>query len=208
MAGIMLFQYSTSSGRSTASVVASLNSSVQNPFVGMISIALACLISGFASVYTEKIVKKASTSIWASNLQLALCSILPASIVILASLVSSKDIRNPMDNFGFWAWAVVVLNVFGGLLVGMVVKYADSILKSFATSVALILTCAMAVLFLGAQMSLLSTAAVAIVVGSIINYSKPDVGKSSLVLTSPSESTLPIEGQQNDQYPYYITYLQ
>jgi Nucleotide-sugar transporter len=34
------------------------------------------------------------------------------------------------------AWSVVGLQVFGGLIVAMVVKYADNILKNFANALA------------------------------------------------------------------------
>lgn len=38
------------------------------------------------------------------------------------------------------AWSVVALQVFGGLIVGMVVKYADNILKNFANALSVIFT--------------------------------------------------------------------
>ena len=48
---------------------------------------------------------------------------------------------------GFWhgynsvVWGVVLLQAGGGLLVAMVVKYADNILKGFATSLSIIISC-------------------------------------------------------------------
>ncbi len=38
-------------------------------------------------------------------------------------------------------WAVILLQASGGLLVAMVVKYADNILKGFATSLSIIISC-------------------------------------------------------------------
>ena len=38
-------------------------------------------------------------------------------------------------------WLVTVLTAFGGLLIAAVVKYADNVLKTYATAVAIVLTC-------------------------------------------------------------------
>ena len=38
-------------------------------------------------------------------------------------------------------WYLVALNAIGGLIVAVVVKYADNILKGFACSMAIIITC-------------------------------------------------------------------
>ena len=45
--------------------------------------------------------------------------------------------------FGYdlFVWYLVALNAIGGLIVAVVVKYADNILKGFACSMAIIITC-------------------------------------------------------------------
>ena len=45
-----------------------------------------------------------------------------------------------LQGFDMVAWSVVGLQVFGGLIVAMVVKYADNILKNFANALAVRLT--------------------------------------------------------------------
>ena len=45
-----------------------------------------------------------------------------------------------MQGFDVLAWTVVALQIFGGLIVGMVVKYADNILKNFANALSVIFT--------------------------------------------------------------------
>ena len=37
-------------------------------------------------------------------------------------------------NFTPWAWATVIIQVLGGLITAFVIKYADKIMKGFATS--------------------------------------------------------------------------
>merc|ERR1711956_166932 len=67
-------------------------------------------------------------------------------IVVLAFLFGSRPqlatVSSVLDIFsivsrGFTAtaWAVVVLNAIGGLLVALVIKYADNILRGFATAI-------------------------------------------------------------------------
>lgn len=45
-----------------------------------------------------------------------------------------------VQGFDLLAWTVVALQIFGGLIVGMVVKYADNILKNFANALSVIFT--------------------------------------------------------------------
>jgi UDP-sugar transporter A1/2/3 len=42
-------------------------------------------------------------------------------------------------------WAAICMSAFGGLLTAVVVKYADNILKAFATSIAVVLSVIMSV---------------------------------------------------------------
>lgn len=42
--------------------------------------------------------------------------------------------------YNYAVWMAVLLNSLGGLVVAMVVKYADNVIKGFATSVSIVLT--------------------------------------------------------------------
>ncbi len=43
--------------------------------IGLVSILLACISSGFSGVYLEKIMKQAETSMWIRNIQLGKCMV-------------------------------------------------------------------------------------------------------------------------------------
>ena len=59
-------------------------------------------------------------------------------------------------------WAVVLLQALGGLVVAVVVKYADNILKGFAASFSIVTSCIICYFFLDFQPSF------AFVVGSFL----------------------------------------
>ena len=113
---------------------------------GSITIGVAAALgvsmcSGFASVYLEKILKGDKTSIWVRNVQLCLFSI---PLQFLA--IYQRDWEKVQANgwlFGFcWStWAVVCMFAFGGLLVAVVIRFADNNLKNLAMALAIILSC-------------------------------------------------------------------
>lgn len=121
-------------------------SSVQDhnlqPMKGFIAVAAACFTSGLAGVYFEMVLKNSPGDLWVRNVQLSLFSLLPA----LGPILAAGNLRNgsfSMDlfrNFGPWAWATVAIQVFGGLVTALVIKYSDNILKGFATSLSIIIS--------------------------------------------------------------------
>ncbi|KAI6219326.1 hypothetical protein M3Y99_01667400 [Aphelenchoides fujianensis] len=100
----------------------------QQPFVGFLAVMAACVMSGFAGIWFEKILKGSNVSIWLRNIQLAVFA-LPISLILIAGF---------MVGFDYLVWIVIGLQSLGGLVIAVVVKYADNILKAFATSVAIV----------------------------------------------------------------------
>ncbi|CAJ1987983.1 UDP-galactose transporter / LPG5B [Leishmania donovani] len=85
----------------------------------------------------------------------------------------------PARPFFFWqrydhilTWALVFIHAFGGLLVAMVVKYADNILKGFATGVAVIVSGMMSSAIDGYEPSLAFVLGAVLVIGSSIAFHK------------------------------------
>ena len=67
-------------------------------------------------------------------------------------------------------WYLVALNATGGLLVAVVVKYADNILKGFACSLAIILTCVLSIFIFGFTLSTQFCFGAGLVISSIFMY--------------------------------------
>lgn len=70
-------------------------------------------------------------------------------------------------------WIVISMQAFGGLLVAIVVKYADNILKGFATSFSIILSCIVSVYLFSFHISFQFVLGAALVILAIYIYSLP-----------------------------------
>ncbi|CAF4138966.1 unnamed protein product [Rotaria socialis] len=109
-------------------------------FIGFGAVLSATLTSGFAGVYFEKILKTGPTSVWVRNIQLAIFGTIFGLVIVFLF-----DARAVMDK-GFFqgystvVWMVIFLQAIGGLIIAAVIKYADNIVKGFATSLSIILS--------------------------------------------------------------------
>lgn len=118
-----------------------------SPLKGFGAVTAACFTSGLAGVYFEMVLKGSKSDLWVRNLQLSLFSLIPALLPILYDSPSPQRWPAPTGvfsdlfrNFGLWAWATVAIQVIGGLLTAIVIKYSDNILKGFATSLSIVLS--------------------------------------------------------------------
>lgn len=144
----------------------------QSSVKGFVAVLISCLMSGFAGVYFEKILKGTRQSVWLRNIQLGSLGVVIGLITMYikdGEKVSSKGFFNGYDMV---VWFVVGLQSFGGLLVAVVVKYADNILKGFATSAAIVLSCIASMYFFDFQLSLQFTVGAALVMTAVYMYSK------------------------------------
>ncbi|PPQ87596.1 hypothetical protein CVT26_015028 [Gymnopilus dilepis] len=116
---------------------------VMNPLKGFGAVTAACFTSGLAGVYFEMVLKGSKADLWVRNVQLSLFSLIPALLPILyapAPPNSRGFVLDIFHNFGWWAWATVAIQVAGGLVTAVVIKYSDNILKGFATSLSIVLS--------------------------------------------------------------------
>jgi UDP-sugar transporter A1/2/3 len=172
MVGVTLVQTEsvTSSSSSTCEAVFTEKESSQRPIVGLLAVLTSCISSGFAGCYFEKILKTSTTSMWIRNIQLGLCGACFSFVGMIVSdhhLISSQGF---FQGYNLLTWFVVTNQALGGLLVALVVKYADNILKGFATSISIILSGIISFYLLDFQPSFLFVTGTGIVIAATVLY--------------------------------------
>ncbi|GAB0099405.1 UDP-N-acetylglucosamine transporter [Sergentomyia squamirostris] len=156
-------------------------------FIGFCAALGACVLSGFAGIYFEKILKGSDISVWMRNVQLSFLS-LPFGF-ITCFLNDGRQITSQGFFFGydFFIWYLVVLQACGGLIVAVVVKYADNILKGFATSLAIIISCVASIYLFNFQLNLQFSAGASLVICSIFLYGYDPNKQQKIVSVRPSQ---------------------
>merc|ERR1719199_1698915 len=128
----------------------------QNVLTGLIALVTVGILSASASVYFEKMLKTElegpakDAGLWLRNIQLGLFA-LPLSAAAMYindwSQIREFGIMQGFDNVV--VWLVVLLIGVGGLLVAATMKYADNIVKCFATAIAIVLDIVLSVPIFG-----------------------------------------------------------
>jgi len=150
-----------------------VDSSNQSQLYGFIAVLISCCSSGFAGVYFEKILKGSSVSLWLRNVQLGLFGAILAFIGMYAhdgDIIREKGILHGFDTL---AYAVVLNQAFGGLLVAVVIKYADNIIKGFATSIAIVVSTILSTFMFGFIISPQFVLGAVVVIAAVYIYSMP-----------------------------------
>ncbi|KAF0299407.1 UDP-galactose/UDP-N-acetylglucosamine transporter srf-3 [Amphibalanus amphitrite] len=143
----------------------------QSPLLGFCAALAACFLSGFAGIYFEKILKGSNVSVWIRNVQLSSLSL---PLALLTGLLTDGEViaaKGLLFGFDAWVWFVVMQNAMGGLLVAVVVKYADNILKGFATSLAIIISCIVSIYLFDFQLTAQFALGTALVLLAVFMYS-------------------------------------
>lgn len=170
--GIAVVQLSQSKEGKQASMA---NASEQQPALGLLLVLGGCLCSGFAAIYLEMLVKQRGktvrTSMWVQNMQLAFYSLLLTSTSTAYS-ITPVSLRNEglFRGFSFSVWIMIVNNAIGGLLVALVIKHADNILRGFATALATVLTTIGSVICFGFEIHISFFIGSFLVLGSSLLY--------------------------------------
>uniref|UniRef100_A0A8C6WGY2 Solute carrier family 35 member A3a n=1 Tax=Neogobius melanostomus TaxID=47308 RepID=A0A8C6WGY2_9GOBI len=130
------YQWPSESASAAEEEVLSAGSQV----VGVTAVLVACCSSGFAGVYFEKILKESKQSVWIRNIQLGMFGLIFGLFGMLAYDGNRVRESGMFQGYNTLTWTVVALQALGGLVIAAVIKYADNILKGFATSLSIILS--------------------------------------------------------------------
>jgi solute carrier family 35 (UDP-sugar transporter), member A1/2/3 len=151
---------------------------------GILATLGIALSSGFASVYTEKVIKSPDRASnrpnWTkdgSEFSLAYTQVQLASMSLIAMGIYAMimDFR-PIVEYGLFykfnggAILTVLNSAIGGLIVAAVLKYADSVLKGYATAISVILTGVLSMFLFGTQLHMVYFLGIINVVVAVLLY--------------------------------------
>jgi UDP-sugar transporter A1/2/3 len=143
----------------------------QNAALGLTAVFFAAFTSGMAGVYFEKLVKGGQQSVWARNFFLALFSLAFGAITMAIKEPETLSRTAFFRGYDRLVVTVVVVNAAGGMIVAMVIKYADNILKGFATGISTLLSTLCSIALFGFEPNLLFVLGAAVVIFSTFMYS-------------------------------------
>lgn len=108
------------------------------------------------------------------NIQMGLPSIIIAFITAYVedgAIIAEKGF---FVGYSPVVWTVVVVQAIGGLIVAVVIKYADNVLKTFAASASIVISCGLSAIFFNFRPNLAFLCGACFVVISTVLYSQPD----------------------------------
>ena len=122
-----------------------------NASVGLTAVLVACALSGLAGVSFEKVLKESTTptaSLWVRNCQLSFWSLFPALFLGVIFKDGEKIAKTGFfAGYNYIVWLAIFFQAAGGVIVALVINYADNIAKNFATSISIIISCLASVFF-------------------------------------------------------------
>mmetsp|Transcript_34581 Transcript_34581/g.70740 ORF Transcript_34581/g.70740 Transcript_34581/m.70740 type:complete len:420 (+) Transcript_34581:72-1331(+) len=169
----------------------------QNRWAGVLAVLGACCTSGFGGVYFELVLKPHQAdstgpppSVWAKNVQLSTFAFIIA--LITAFIKDHKVILSDgfFQGYSPLVLLVITLEAGGGLVVAAVIKYADNILKSFATAVSIVTSTIVSMWVFGFIVSKLFIQGCLLVFLAIGLYSRTE-GASNSITTDRTEEEAP-----------------
>ncbi|XP_039690442.1 CMP-sialic acid transporter 4 isoform X2 [Medicago truncatula] len=142
-------------GCTTAQLNSNSDHVLQTPVQGWVMAIVMALLSGFAGVYTEAIIKKRpSQNINVQNFWLYVFGMGFNAVAILVQDFDAVVNKGFFHGYSFITFLMIFNHALSGIAVSMVMKYADNIVKVYSTSVAMLLTAVVSVFLFGFHLSL------------------------------------------------------
>lgn len=139
--------------------------------VGFVAVLISSTSSGLAGVFMEKMFKDKKLTVWNRNFWLAVWSFL---VGFITAVYKNPNIIYPSEffkNYTIWAWIAIFLLAVGGLVIGLVLKYADNILKAFAGSASILLSTLLSVVLFHTKITIRFGIGACIVMVAVVLYS-------------------------------------
>jgi len=105
---------------------------------------------------------------------MGLSSVIIALILIFVEDSAAIATQGFLGGYTPIVWTVVIVQAVGGLIVAAVVKYADNVLKVFATSFSIVVSCVLSAIFFDFHASLTFVIGASLVVLATGLYSQPE----------------------------------
>lgn len=142
-------------GCTTAQLNPSSDHVLQTPFQGWLMAIVMALLSGFAGVYTEAIIKRRPTrNINVQNFWLYVFGMIFNAIAIVVQDFDAVVNKGFFHGYSLITVLMILNHALSGIAVSTVMKYADNIVKVYSTSVAMLLTAVVSVFLFGFHLSL------------------------------------------------------
>lgn len=133
--------------------------------------ALSATLSAVAAVYTEWVMKHNTDSFYWQNMQLYFFGVIfNGAALLLGGGGDGWSLLDFFNGYNGMTWLVVGNLAFSGLLVSWVMKFADSIVKVYATSLAMLLTTGISITFFGLQPTLQLALGLIVASTSVVLY--------------------------------------
>lgn len=132
MFGVALIEIQKSGTSST------FNKNYKNQIIGQVCVVSICLISAFSNVYLEKMLKSSNVTLWMRNIQLSFFGIIFSFLNVCIN--DSKAIKENgwLQGINSLVILIICIAAVGGLVIAAVMKYADNIIKCYATAIAIV----------------------------------------------------------------------
>ncbi|NXD46819.1 S35A2 protein, partial [Copsychus sechellarum] len=141
--------------------------------VGLAAVAASCLSSGWGGVYFERLLKRSGGSIWVRKGGLGAVGTAVGLGAMLAAEGGGVAALGFFYGYNGAVWAVVGGGAAGGLLVAVVVRYADNILGGFATALSILASTAASAHLFGGGPRAPFLAGTAMVLAAVVRGGRP-----------------------------------